>query len=214
MSLLDRLARLRSGRAFAHRTRPWVGWPGSPGRQAGQDQERKVSHASQWKLVYLHLTVTTLKLIENGWIYGESQVAVINEALPAPAQGRGWRRGALHPPPNRCRSLAARGEGGHGRDFPIQRARWQVSDGKQTFPSRPAALGLLASRVLFGGAGVRTIQKWRNWDPRMFPSSLATEATLGSWRRGDTCSQQALACTWVRPKCSRAWCVVTGQSSP
>lgn len=139
-------------------------------------------------LVYLHWTVTTLKLIENGWIYGESQVAMINEALPAPAQGRGWRHGALRPPPNRCRSLA-RGEGGHGRDFPIQRARWQVSDGKQTFPSQPAALGLLASRVLFGGAGVRTIQKWRNWDPRMFPSSLATEATSGSWRRGDTCSQ-------------------------
>lgn len=155
--------------------------------QAGQDQERELSHASTGlpALDCDHFEAYRKRLD----LWQEPSCYDKLEALPVPAQGRGWRHGALRPPPNRCRSLAARGEGGHGRDFPIQRARWQVSDGKQTFPSQPAALGLLASRVLFGGAGVRTIQKWRNWDPRMFPSSLATEATSGSWRRGDTCSQ-------------------------
>lgn len=63
-------------------------------RQAGQDQEREVSMLPR---VYLHLTVTTLKLTEKGWIYGETQVAVINEALLASAQCRGRPCRALPP---------------------------------------------------------------------------------------------------------------------
>lgn len=47
-------------------TQPLVGWPGSPG---SQDRTKNVKCHTP-PLVYLHLTVTTLKLIEKCWYLG------------------------------------------------------------------------------------------------------------------------------------------------